>query len=55
MIMKNPNLMWKDHKILIFFKDSIENYEKAKYSDWNCFILDETFDIEEFKACFNRR
>ena len=49
------DIMLEDHKILIFFEESKAEYEKAKGSNWNCFILDETFDMDEFEDCFNRR
>ncbi len=51
----HADLIWNNNKILLFFTDNQVEYEKAKDSNWKCFILNEQFNINEFEICFNRR
>ena len=42
------DLIWKDKKVILFLSENIEEYQKAKVTDFNCYCLSEDFDIDEF-------
>lgn len=42
------DLLWPEKKVALFLQDSKEDYEEGKETDWNCYCLDEEFNVEEF-------
>lgn len=44
----STDLIWKEKKVILFLADNINEYKKAKKTDFSCFYLDEKFDIDEF-------
>lgn len=42
------DLIWKDKKVILFLSENIEEYQKAKETDFSCYCLSEDFDIDEF-------
>lgn len=42
------NELWQKSKVMLFLSENIEDYNIAKSYGWKCFILNETFDINEF-------
>lgn len=42
------NLLFKKSKTLLFLQENRAGYEKALKTDWNCYILDDNFDVDDF-------
>jgi len=42
------NELWTDAKVMLFLSENEEEYNIAKETGWNCFIINEEFDIKEF-------
>ena len=42
------DLIWKDKKVILFLSENIEEYQKAKCTEFSCYCLNEEFDIDEF-------
>ena len=42
------DLIWKEKRVILFLGENSEGFEKAKETDFSCYCLDETFDIDEF-------
>lgn len=44
------NLLFKDSKTMLFLQENRDNYEKARETDWNCYILDDSFNAQDFAS-----
>lgn len=42
------NELWSNAKVMLFLSENKDDYNIAKESGWNCFIIDKNFDIKEF-------
>ena len=42
------DLIWKDKKVILFLSENHESYQRAKETEYNCYCLNEAFDIDEF-------
>lgn len=42
------DLIWKEKKVILFLSENVEDYEKAKETEFACYCLNENFDIDEF-------
>lgn len=40
------DLLWKNSKTMLFLGDNAEAYERAKQTDWHCFLISESMDID---------
>lgn len=47
------DLLWEKKKLLLFASDNQEGYAIAKQSDYKCYLLDVSFNIDDFLSDFS--
>ena len=47
------DLLWERKKLLLFASDNQEGYAIAKQSDYKCYLLDVSFNIDDFLSDFS--
>lgn len=48
------DLIWTKEKVMVFSPDNYESYEAAKYSEYECIMLDDDLDINELVKKLNK-
>jgi len=42
------NELWENSKVMLFLPENKEDYNIAKQNGWKCFLLDNSFDLQDF-------